>query len=1128
MTPYEWRQQFLTNLSLEYADGRPLYQYRVSKEQFEALSELLKLSSLIGTREVLTMRGWDACFVIFAAEWWRRNYVGKWGWDEIFSFVGIDQTHLSTFQRNELIRSGLQKWRREVRKRNDGSRQFLGTIATEGGLPMHQLASSGSGGWLRNILRTTLIKHISKKIPINILLLNSKESIPKSFQSDEVISILDDIVTAISVLRSKHKLADKDSATNWLDEHDSKWREQFPLPLENDVAISLLNDLINVASKEKSAASYSFISSEYSLLQAESSYPELLLEIAVNQFLEIKSIAKLTNTHELPSVCSIEIESSESGLLLQLKGIKTVFNNKETYRLLGKNVITKKGKQATGVISWKLIFSGRVIFSEIITGNILLDTLSPWTFMEVNEAWVFANAATCKVSSTKAIVYVPNGLEYEALGNDSIFSESGDFLDGKLYKLEGTVICKGDNEVFKVTTNSLESIHRLSLSGSLLSEKYVVQHSNPSLVYIGLPELSEENTITGSRAKKHHRLIAKFVGQNSILDKTPHNLEGVCDIAFLDNEKNTVFKKRLGLLNSNFELKLQPINGDSGKIQLAGVKEFEVVIPSNEISSICKKTSSGYEFTIQSKGETPPRNIELVLHKRHSKELTLTIPFPACGAYLFNPAGCRIPMDIPLYLGDLMGYRLRLIEPQNTSIGIAELEFKLHDSELDYQSSKDLHIRERLQLSEQIAEFSIYDWVHHVNSLLNISSNPDATVTASFYRFGRCYFNLTFRRFASMIEPLFEQGVLSLSERARSRYTAEEIAGMKVKALYLQQPAQKYLPLEQATSQQVALGTWSVEPDKRAHGSWIFYPSKSSAINFRPILWNIGDYSPNVQDSTTLEKATAIKDPEQRISAISRVLKEMSFDNKHRSWSYISNLWDKTSNLPLSTFDIWKVSVNQSEFLVALFLQGQIEILERIELELPLLWELIPYKTWLKALINWKKEKEKAAILEQSDLILLLTKKIQSIGKLSIPMQGVEQLLSLELLNISSQEIQFIDRFLPITLEGFKVDLLRQPEHAQWPELLNSELSECFKESSFADIQSLRPPNNFQQSVMYLPGVLAQNMLLGDSFTGQKLTSIDIFKIKQIKQFCPSWFNNTFQILSVWLYTKLHTERKQH
>ena len=1124
MTPYEWRQQLFNTFKLDCADGRPLYQYRVSQQQFDSLYELLKLSSLMGTREVLKMRDWDACFVMFAAEWWRRHYTGNWGWDEVFSYVNLDQASIAVYQRNDLIQSGLRKWRREIRKRQDGSRQFLGTVATEGGLPMHQLSVSGSGGWLHRVLRPVLIKHITKKIPVDSLLINCKDSIPKSYQSDEVISILEDIVTAIAILKGKYQLEEHDSPIQWLDENEPLWRGQFPLPLENDVATSLLNELVNTAVKEKEEESTDIVSYEFTLIRPESNYPELSLQIDINQFLEIGSVQEKVKVDELPSVCSVEIASSNSGVLLRLRGIRTVFKNKEIYKLQGKNGISLIGLEATGVITWSLIFSGRVVFSEIVTEGLLRESLSPWTFREVDRSWVFANSATCRISNQSALVYIPTKLDYELVGDNSRLNASGDFFDGHIYKLEGSVVCGNGTESFKITTGCSENSKRLLLSGQLLTDNAIILKSTPSLVYLGQPDLQEESISTGNCSKINLDLCAKAVGQKTEIRKILPRTQGVYDLSFLDREQSVVYKKRVGLLSCEFDIKLQPINSDSGKIKLTGINELEVLVPGDGITTHCETIDGGSLLSVHFEGEVPPQNIDLILHQANSKEILITVPFPARGAFLFNPNGSRIDLGTPLHLEDLVGYRLRIFEPQSTRLRAAELEFQLDDRELSYESIKELYIRENLEIDNLNIEFSLYDWVHYVESLLKISSNPDATVKVSFISRGRSYFQLTVRRFASLVERSFSDGVMSLSERARRRYSLNNIAGMDVKALYLQQPAQNYTSLLQKKSEEVPLGKWLVEPNSRAQGSWIFYPSKSSAINFRPVVWPIGDYSPSVQDAVTLEKATAVADTGQRLEAIRFVLKEMSLDSKHGSWLYISDLWDKTLHLPLTTFDIWKVSVTEPDFLVALFLQGQNKILDKVEQELPMLWELIPFNSWTDALVRWKKEKLK---LLEGDLMLdeLLKKKINSIADLSSSMQGIEKLLMLELLNSDIPELQGIDLILPTILSEARKQLLRQPESSRWPELLSDHLTSYFNSSNFAALNELRAPNNFQRSVMYLPAALAEQMLSGQSFTGQSLTSIDIFKIKQIKQFSPSWFDNTFQILSVWLYKQLLQER---
>ena len=134
----EWINKLLQRHGLEKPDGRPLYQYRVNDQEFSELTKLLKQSTESGVSNIDKVLFWDAVFVMYAAEWWRRCYDGNWGWCEVFGSIDINYEYLRIDERNSLVKAGLHRWGRIVRKVGD-KRKFLGTIATEGGLPLNQL-----------------------------------------------------------------------------------------------------------------------------------------------------------------------------------------------------------------------------------------------------------------------------------------------------------------------------------------------------------------------------------------------------------------------------------------------------------------------------------------------------------------------------------------------------------------------------------------------------------------------------------------------------------------------------------------------------------------------------------------------------------------------------------------------------------------------------------------------------------------------------------------------------------------------------------------------------------------------------------------------------------------------------
>lgn len=88
----EWKRNLLSCRRLSRPDGRNLYQYRLSEEEFNDLEHLLrgwlgKLSRHELSR-ISHLTGFPGLFVLYAAEWWRRRFDGShWSWDPILRAV---------------------------------------------------------------------------------------------------------------------------------------------------------------------------------------------------------------------------------------------------------------------------------------------------------------------------------------------------------------------------------------------------------------------------------------------------------------------------------------------------------------------------------------------------------------------------------------------------------------------------------------------------------------------------------------------------------------------------------------------------------------------------------------------------------------------------------------------------------------------------------------------------------------------------------------------------------------------------------------------------------------------------------------------------------------------------------
>ena len=91
----DWLVEMLSKRGLSAPDGRMLFKYRLSQEEYVSARDVLHVAWLASSNSVqfLSARTTCALFVLYAAEWWRREYAGgPWRWTPIVqSFVLTDQ-----------------------------------------------------------------------------------------------------------------------------------------------------------------------------------------------------------------------------------------------------------------------------------------------------------------------------------------------------------------------------------------------------------------------------------------------------------------------------------------------------------------------------------------------------------------------------------------------------------------------------------------------------------------------------------------------------------------------------------------------------------------------------------------------------------------------------------------------------------------------------------------------------------------------------------------------------------------------------------------------------------------------------------------------------------------------------
>ena len=240
-----WIEDFLGTRELERPDGRALYAYRCSREEFESLARALAHSPPhVSRTENMPIRA----FVLYAAEWWQRKYDGgAWAWEPILASIGWKQIHYPDLYGP--VRNAWRWWKVGL-VRLPTSIRYLGTFACQGGLPLALVGDAESS--VTRYLRAAL-KHIAayrRFVDDPIVLAQDRQHLlrPPTLRRDYVFRLAADLIEAVLDLEDD---AQDEDPLNALDQARPDWRQTMPLDLEDARARDLLTGLLREAARNR-------------------------------------------------------------------------------------------------------------------------------------------------------------------------------------------------------------------------------------------------------------------------------------------------------------------------------------------------------------------------------------------------------------------------------------------------------------------------------------------------------------------------------------------------------------------------------------------------------------------------------------------------------------------------------------------------------------------------------------------------------------------------------------------------------------------------------------------------------------------------------------------------------------
>lgn len=1114
MLPKDWLTKFLSTRKISSIDARPLYRYRMNDEEFESLKTSLKTTALFGIDNIHKRTGWNAAFVIYASEWWRREYDGSsWSWDKLFASFNADSKDLPTNHRNVLVEAGLRYWGRKVRVIN-GSSRYLGTIAIEGGLPLNQILNK-SNDWLGRAFRQVIPKYNQLQhsgIKADALISECDYIIPNTYQNDQVYAILGDMVKTVVEFKQKYSLQDCNDPIGVLDQKLPAWRESFPLPIGTDVGQKLLSDMVLIAAKTNDQKS----NQPFRAIRKLGNDGCLHLNFELAGFVPLE---RLNLVEPIPSRLDIELIGSDGSVNSLGVALKTTYQSRQSLKM-PRYSGSFKGDKAANSYWLRLKHLSTVIYEDAIADCEELDRDAPWTFSKQNDDWILEGVASVNVRGSHVRILYP--LQLECCENATVVGLASSSYS-HLIEASGIIqFFNHDGTSFIIKTGQDVSADRFYLQGNLLNFRTL-----PTQVYLGLPTLICVNNETERRTEiSASKLIARLANtRNTWLPATDFQ-QGIVEIRYQDSQGNVRFRKKCTILPTDFLVRFKPFQQSlNGRIYLDNIGNATVTCNSLVKNSVIHNEQSVCVDLIV---ETdPPAYVELSLcWPKQSEMLSVILPFPARGGQIINAEGVKQSSKLPLFLDQLHGVRLRLFNEIPNRNRHLQIELRLIDSALN--DARDLYFRDDVKVKGAVIEIALIEYQEWVRSFLAISRNLDSRVSFSVYENGTDLLKVEVFRYQFILERDSPSGCVALDSVNHAYLDYDVISRIELKAMRLAQPEQAHISLDPETSQLTPTGRWFFYPEKRDLGAWLIYPTESSSVSLRPILWFVGE---QVDDSglfitgvTTLHRAVTLG-KDYRQDAIRCILKQMCSDFDHSGWSYLRNLCKQSMHLPLASFDVWTLAVTSSEILASLAFQMDERFIRKLTEELPVFWELISIKDWFAA-SRILQEYLRKTIDDPEDIQLIMENRINRIGDISQSLSLVSSILKQALFNTPDQELNVMNS---MSFEGVKnilkaslQDLDRRQAESKWPEMLKPQLVERWLQLDqpaqyWLDFEKTA---DHHRAVSILPILIAVNCANQSSLQNWLGDSVSIFKINRLKAFDEDWFNYAFSIILAYLNQK--------
>jgi hypothetical protein len=1080
-----WVTEFIKRRGLSKPDQRPLYEYQATTDEYLDLKRLIS--------DVAHADGFSrdsaacACFSLFCAEWYRREYLRQdgWSWEGIWQLLGFQ---FSAQELAKIVPRGLDGyWKRPIRFYESERRNFLGSLFSEGGLPFLLLKDSDSRF---QALFSRILKHYdqAKLLGLNTTQLIEqqivKANLPQAFSEDTSVELIAAMADELVSLVRLYDLSTSLDPVMTLETKNPNWRQSFPIPLDDETGSELLNGLLKAASKEsitRKSASNGW-NSKHFWTEEQPEFLKVQVSMPAEVIFSLNCQAPTTRF-------DIAIAEGDRPIVDLGAGHALIENNKAKVRLRKREVIFNRRNYDTDLFlvamaGGMIIASIRIENSSVSFGEV------PIGFECINERWVLCGQASFSAKSEEVLIVLPDEVHADsfsqiAIAGPIVCSKSSIKVIGKSeFNIEA-------DETYRIRTGLA------SASGMLLDLEglHLAFPTKPSLVFLGLPKVKWKNS-DEALACNGSDLFFSGKAQNACVLQ---ELLGVQYLSVRNNNNESLLRRKVGILPTDFKLELK--SGDKpsqGSILLYGNQTCITHVLDESISVKRIKHADHIEIKLESSGLPPAKFQFEITPNLLGDPVQIEVPFPSSGCLAFDADSNPLKKDISVK--DLLGSRVYLFGRNGIPTKF-ELELRLRSN-----SAKHAHFIWSYTASDKPLEISLFNIRGQIEDLLSLQAGIDQIVELRINGNGQdSYYRIS--KHSTQMKMDYDRQVLFTSNLKEQRSISPEPVLM-----LLHEPERKPTPLIQRLSDGVPTGEYELPTLVQRNGPWIVIPKQGSGLSFRPLFIVGNSFSNNVgslSDVQSLQKAVLAFDHKMPISSFTAVLDAMAINPMHSGWHFLHALYEQFGYMPLATFEVWKAVIAHPRALaMALFkFEMKPEFLSRLELEFPVFWEFMSFADIKLIGQRFSSFLKIKGVPEESveRLVAGMYSKLADV----FPAYGgeVQSYLST---NVIGPEAKLpLEIFKNISFSWYQ-DLIREHCDCNRPQF-GSHLLKAWFESQKVNVIGFEPEDEYR-SVVYLP-VFAAAVASGKASYAEVFGSKDeaIFFLRRVRDFDSGWFNSIYQ-----------------